>query len=452
VSSTARVLAVDLGATSVRVAAVDLDADVAAVQLVHRWRNAPVGAPDGSLRWDWPRIHAEISRGIEMAIDQGPVASIGVDGWGVDYGLIDEDGALVEPPYSYRDSRTAGWQDIADAIGRDRLYEASGIQLQPFNTLFQLAVHDRKQLDRAAKLLLLPDLVVHHLTGTVGAERSNASTTGLLDAQTGEWSDYLLDAIEVRPSILPTLRSAGTLAGTWHDVPVHLVGSHDTASAFLGMPGGGAGGTAFVSAGTWVIIGIEQLEADTSPGALARNFSNETGAFGGFRFLKNVMGFWLIEQCRPGWGNPAMNALMSEAARISDPVPTFDAADERFLHPPDMEAEVRAAAGLAAEATRSVVVRSILESVAAGIAAVVGEIQDVTGSPIHELALVGGGAQASLLRDLIVSHVGLPVVIGSSEATALGNAIAQGVALGHFSDLDAARRWVGTAEPRPPVD
>jgi rhamnulokinase len=261
-----RVLAVDLGAGSVRVAAIDLGA-APAVEVIHRWPHGPVVDPSGALRWDWERIVAEVETGLEIGIETGAVESIGVDGWGVDYGLGDGSGRAVAAAYSYRDSRTDGWMATAEVIGLDRLYEITGIQLMGINTIFQLAAHDRSEIRRAARLLLLPDLLVSMLTGFEGAERSNASTTGLLDARTGDWSGELIEAIGMSPQLLPPVTGAGQAVGKWRGVPLHLVGSHDTASAFLGVPGGRQPGTVFVSTGSWVIVGIERTAADTSPAA-----------------------------------------------------------------------------------------------------------------------------------------------------------------------------------------
>lgn len=448
------VLAVDLGATSGRVAAVDLTASEPSVEVVHRWANSPVTADDGSLRWDWTMLTGEVERGLSAALDRGPVASIGVDGWGVDYGLIDETGALLTAPFSYRDRRTDGWRAVVDRIGREKLYRITGIQLMGINTIFQLAAHldaDAAMLRRAHRALLLPDLLVNHLTGWIGAERSNASTTGLLDARTGQWSLELLDDVGVPADLLPSpVSAAGSFAGTWRGVPVNLVGSHDTASAFLGMPGGGEPGTVFVSTGTWIIVGIELPEADTSAAAAAANFSNEAGAFGGVRLLKNVVGFWLLEQCRPGWGEPPVEQLFAEASAVAvADAPIFDARDDRFVSPDDMEDEIRKAigpaTGLVTEAGRAVVVRSIVESMAAGVAAVVDELRALAVAPPRRLAVTGGGARAELLCRALERHCDLPVLVGSTEATALGNAMAQGVALGHFADPDDGRDWVANA-------
>jgi rhamnulokinase len=442
-----RVLAVDLGATSVRVAAVDLEASVPAVDIIHRRSHRPVRHDDGSLRWVWPAIVATVEQGLAAGIDTGPVASIGIDGWGVDYGLLDEDDRLLSLPYSYRDPRTGGWRDLVGRIGAAEMYRTTGVQLMAINTIFQLAAHDPAEVGRAHRLLLLPDLLLHHLTGFVGAERSNASTTALLDLDTGDWSPRLAGAAGVAPELLPTVVDAGRLVGEWQGIPVHTVGSHDTASAFVAMPGRPRPGTALVSSGTWALVGAERPRADTSEAARSANFSNEAGALGGVRFLKNVTGLWLVEQCRPGWGDPSMSDLATEAAEAT-PGPVFDAADERFLAPTDMAAEIRDAAGLAADVPRGVVVRTALESLACGVASVLAELATLTGAPGDDLFVVGGGANNEQLDRLIADRTGARLTVGSTEATALGNAVVQGIALGRFRDLADARTWVAAGALR----
>lgn len=438
-----RVLAVDLGATSIRVAAVDLSAPGAEVEVLHRWEHAPIIAGDGSLRWDWPRIVAEVEEGLTRGLSTGRVASIGVDGWGVDYGLIGSDGNLVGLPYSYRDSRTDGWRATADRIGVDRLYETTGVQIMGINTVFQLAAHDRDELTRASRILLLPDLLVHHLTGLEAAERSNASTTALMDIRSGLWAPDLLDDLHLDHSLFPEIQKAGTNAGSWRDVEVHLVGSHDTASAFMGMPGGSSPGSVFVSAGTWVLVGVTRSGPDTSVRARQANFSNEVGALGGIRFLKNVVGLWILEQCRQAWGGPPIELLMEEANSIEDSVPTFDAGDHRFVSPSNMVREIEEAAKLPRGTPRSVIARSVVESIVVGIGQVVDELVAIMENEPARIAVVGGGARMPLLHRLLSERTGLDVVRGSQEATALGNAIVQGLAIGAFSDIEQARDWLG---------
>jgi rhamnulokinase len=438
---------VDLGATSIRVASVDLSADEPEVEVVHRWEHQPIRVGDGTLRWDWPRIVAEVEAGLALGLASGPVASIGVDGWGVDYGLIGSDGDLVALPFSYRDPRTDGWRATAEHVGLERLYEVTGVQIMGINTVFQLAAHDRDELAGAARLLLLPDLLVHQLTGAEGAERSNASTTALMDIRRGDWARGLIEDLSIERSLFPEIAAAGSRVGKWQGIPVHLVGSHDTASAFLGMPGGSGPGTVFVSAGTWVLVGVERPEPDTSPQARRSNFSNEAGALGGIRFLKNVVGLWILEQCRQAWGGPPIEALLEEAASIDDPVPTFDAGDHRFVSPVDMVKEVEEAAELDPGAPRSVIARSVIESIVGGIVEVIDELRSIEDVEPRQVAVVGGGSRVPLMHELLSERARLPVVRGSQEATALGNALVQGLAIGVFDDLAQAREWVGAGVP-----
>ncbi len=397
----------------------------------------------GSLRWDWDGIVREVEKGLAAGLESGPVDSIGVDGWGVDYGLIDADGEMVDSPFAYRDDRIEGWETVANRIGIERLYGITGVQLMGINTIFQLAAEQEDRLDEADKIMLLPDLLVNHLTGWVGVERSNLSTTGLMDARTGMWSDELIGEIGIPRALFPEPAAAGTAVGQWRDVPVHLVGSHDTASAFLGMPGADES-TVFVSTGSWVIVGVERPEPDTSQAALEANFSNEAGALGGVRFLKNVVGFWILEQCRSAWGHPPIEDLVAACVDVDEAVPRFDASSHRFVSPDDMLTEVIEASGLDVDAPRALVVRSVIESIVDGVVGVVGEIGATTNVPLHRLALVGGGSRIPLVAELLNLRTDLDVVVGSSEATALGNAVVQGMALGRFGDLGQARDWLAT--------
>lgn len=466
-------LAVDLGATSVRVASVDLASPIPEVKVVHRWHHGPVEGADSHLRWDWPGIVAQVKTGLEMALATGPAASIGVDGWGVDYGLLDERDRLLDMPFSYRDQRTADWRATAARIGAPDLYSISGIQLMGINTIFQLANEERGRLNSARRLLLLPDLLVHELTGFAAAEVSNMSTTSLMNARTHDWSDELIAAAGAPRSLFPDPVTAGSHAGSWRGVPVTVVGSHDTASAFLGAPGGGtvagaapgngsagakaprgetsagsgrAGRDIFVSAGSWVLVGTELAEPDTSEEARQLNFSNEAGALGGVRFLKNVVGFWVLERCRAAWGDPDISELIAEAALVTEPVPRFDASDHRFVGPVDMVAEVLAASGLSPATPRAVVARCVLESIVEGIFGVIGELERVCREPLGRLVLVGGGARIALFVALLRDRTGRAVVVGSPESTALGNAVVQGIALGRFADRGEASEWLAKVE------
>lgn len=433
-----RVLAVDLGASSVRVAAIDLDGSPPEVEIVHRYAHGPVRLADGSLRWDWNRIEGEVVRGLELGLAQGPVASIGVDAWGVDYGLIDKMGRLLSPPYSYRDSRTAGWERVAQRLGERRLYGITGIQLMGINTIFQLAVHDRRELEVAHRLLTVPELLLHTLTGSERAEQTSAGTTALMDARSSRWSAELLADLELDPALLPPIESAPHCAGFWRGVPVHLVAGHDTASAVAALPCPGAQRAVFISNGTWMVVGAERAEVDTSEAARLGNFSNEPGAAGRVCFVKNVMGLWMLEQLVRGWGATREDVLAAAAA-LPAGGPVVDATEERFLAPADMEEEVRTAASLPSAAGRDRVARCVLDSLAAATARVVREVRSFLPEPVPVVHVLGGGGRNSLLNRLIEEATGIPVLVGSDEATALGNALFQGIALGRFADIDDAR-------------
>ena len=360
---------------------------------------------------------------------RGPLASIGIDAWAVDYGLLDATGELVEAPVSYRDQRTAGYRDVVERIGERRLYEIAGLQLMPINTIFQLAAHDRAALSRARHLVMLPELLAYHLTGEITAELTSAGSTGLFDLATGDWSGELLDAIESAPQLLPTIHRPGTLVGKWRDVPVHLVGGHDTASAVLG---GAADGAAYVSAGTWLLVGRMLDRPDTTEAARARPASPTSRA-------------------RPAASascatSPAGGSSRSAAARGAIPISTSCWPPRRASVrcppptpptsasslPPTWRAELVAAAGLGGDASRAEIIRCAVESMAQSTAAVVAQL----GLP--SVQVFGGGARSELLLQLLAEHVDGAVTVGPVEATALGNAMSQGLALGVFGSVAEA--------------
>ena len=285
---------------------------------------------------------------------------------------------------------------------------------------------------------MLPELVAYELTGAAVGERSNAGTTGLLDVATGSWANDLAEAVGVSPAMLPAVEPAGRLLGEHRGVPVHLVAAHDTACAVAASPLGPAD-RGFLSAGTWFLVGVERPAADTSETARAANFSNEPGAAGGYRFLKNVPGFWLLERCASEWGDTTARELLDLPGAGEQIGNVFDVREERFLAPERMADEVRTAAGLAADAPRAAVVSSIVRSIAAGVASVIDELRSI--QPLSELAIVGGGAASPVVRRAVEEAAGVRLVAGPAEATALGNALLQGIALGRFETLGAARAW-----------
>jgi rhamnulokinase len=386
-----------------------------------------------------------VKSGLTKGLASGPVASIGIDVWGVDYGLIGSDGALIAAPFSHRSQRTSEWLAVAERLGAERLYRTTGIQLMGINTVFQLAVHDAGELDRADRLVMLPELMVHALTGAVLAERTSAGTTGLVDVSIGDWSAELIAEIGLDRSLFLPISQPGEMAGRWHGIPVHLVGGHDTASAVAAAPMGVEGRSVFVSSGTWMLVGAEHERAVVSNAARAMNMSNEPAVGGGVRLLKNVMGLWMFEQCCQQW-QVDRASLLAAAAKVPEGGPVFDATDDRFVAPADMEVEVRAAARLSRGAGCDVVARCILDSLAAGAAVIVDELETLTGRAATDVVVVGGGVRNALLNELIARASGLDVRNGPAEASALGNALVQGIGLGVYSDLAEARLAMAEAD------
>ena len=429
------VAAVDCGATSVRVCRVDLEHEPPVADVVHRVHHQPYRDGRGHLRWDWPRIVAAVEEGVEQCRARGPIESIGVDTWAVDYGLIDDDGLVIGDPYSYRDHRTDGFLDVVRSVGgAHALYETNGLQLQPFNTIFQVAVHDRDELRRAARLLWLPELLVHALTGVAVHERTSAGSSGLVDLATGEWSTELLYAAGLDAGLLGPIVRPGVVVGEWRGVPVSLVAGHDTASAVVGAGVVSPRPAVFVATGSWILAGVERRRPDTSEWARRRNFTNEAAAFDGYRFLRNVPGFWLLEQCRPAWGLPSIEQLVESATTVSS-APLVDVDHTDLVAPDDMLAAYTEHAGLRRDADPGIITRSIIDSIADKTAAVIADLADVTS--IEDVTMVGGAARMHLFRRELEARIGRSIRLGPVEAAAVGNGIVQGVAIG---EPDMGRR------------
>lgn len=457
--------AADLGATSGRVMLGRVGPDRLDLTEAHRFPNTPVRLPDG-LRWDALALFRGVLDGLRVAARSGGVASVGVDTWAVDYGLLDGDGSLLGNPYHYRDPRTDGAAEAVWArVGPAELYRVTGLQHLPFNTVFQLAsAAGTAQLGSARTLLLMPDLMVHWLTGTVGAEETNASTTGLFDAVAGTWSGELLGRLGVDPGLLPPLRSPGDPAGellpyvaefTGLDArtPVTTVASHDTASAVVAVPAT-APDFAYVSCGTWSLAGLELDSPVLTEEARAANFTNERGVDGTVRFLRNIMGLWLLEECRRTWAGrgPAADLpeLLDEAARAEPFAALVDPDAPEFLAPGDMPERIRAhcrGTGQQAPESPGAVVRCVLESLALAHRRTLRRAAELAGREIARVHLVGGGARNELLCQWTADATGLPVVAGPVEATALGNVLVQARAAGLVGDLPSTRRLVARTQP-----
>ncbi|MDY7088842.1 MAG: rhamnulokinase family protein [Actinomycetota bacterium] len=419
--------AVDLGASSGRVMVGRVLDDDIRLEETHRFANEPVRTDH--LHWDILGLYREMRRGLGKA---GPVDSIGIDSWAVDYGLLDASGALIGNPVHYRDSRT---DDVRLDISDERLYEINGLQKLPFNTIYQLAaVRRTPQFGIARHLLLVPDLLAYWLTGEIGAEYTNASTTGLLDVRTGEWSVPLTSAL---PFSLPPIRRPGETIGEHHGTTVVAVGSHDTASAVVGVPAEGAN-FAYISCGTWSLVGLELPGPVLGPESRKANFTNEGGVDGTIRFLRNVMGLWPLQECMREWGSPDIGELLRRASR--EKTVLIDIDDPAFLPPGAMAQRVAKAAGLPDGASPARLTRCIVDSLALAHKRAIEQAQELSGQHVDAVHIVGGGARNELLCQLTADACGLPVLAGPVEATALGNVLVQARAAGVIGgDLAALR-------------
>jgi rhamnulokinase len=456
------VAAVDLGASSGRVMVGRVGPRDLELTEIHRFANEPVRLPDG-LHWDILGIYREVLVGLRQAARAAPgLVSIGVDSWAIDYGLLDERGALLGDPYHYRDRRTEPAVTAVHAlVSPVDLYARSGLQFLPFNTIYQLAA-DRgsAQLAAAGSFLLIPDLLGYWLAGIQLAEVTNASTTGLLDVHRGRWADDLIDTLAIPRRIFPELGSPGDVIGPLradvlvetgapHETVVTLVGSHDTASAVVGVPAED-GSFAYIACGTWSLVGLELEHAVLTEASRLANFTNEGGVDDRVRYLRNVMGLWLLQESLRMWeleGLPEqLPALLIAASELPPGGPQIDPDDPVFLTPGDMPARIAIACemrGQSPPATRPEVVRCILDSLAAAYGRTIRDAARLSGRSIEIVHLVGGGARNALLCQLTADACELPVVAGPVEATAVGNVLVQARAHGLLSgDLESLRALV----------
>jgi rhamnulokinase len=459
-------VAIDLGAGSGRALVGGPTADGFRCAEVHRFHYAPRHR-DGHLRWDIESLLEGIREGLRLAGTAandlgGTLVSIGVDSWAVDYALLDEQGTLVEEPVCYRDSRTRdAIEQVCARVPRDEIYARTGIQFQPFNTLYQLWAHVREGFPgRAAQLLLIPDVCHHALCGSVAGECTNASTTQLLMAGTNRWDDDLFARLDLPRHVMPEVVAAGTCVGTLtadlaaacgvDRLRVVAPGTHDTASAVAGTPL--EPGWAYISSGTWSLVGLERREPMLTPDAARAGFTNEAGVFGTTRLLTNVMGLWLLESCRREWKAEGrgrdLSALLAAVARLGEPVGTFNPDDPRFFAPESMIHEIRAVLHGTGQADTDDPVRltkAILDSLALRYADVVSSLERLTGAPIPGIHIVGGGALNAYLNQATADASGRPVVAGPVEATATGNLLVQSVAAGTIPGLAEGRRLVAAS-------
>ena len=461
-------VAIDLGAGSGRALVGGIGAAGLHLSEVHRFHYAPrrVG---GRLRWDAEGLVEGLRASLRHACDAArvagaPLASIGVDSWGVDYALVDAAGRLVEEPVCYRDERTNGAMDQVFAIvPRREIFEHTGIQFHPFNTLYQLWAHARAGVpERAAHLLLIPDFCHHLLCGSLMSERTNASTTQLLEVRTGRWDDELFGRLGLPRRLMPEIVAAGTVIGRLRpelrpelgigEMTVVAPGTHDTASAVAGTPI--APGWAYVSSGTWSLVGVERDEPLLSDAAAGAALTNEAGVFGSVRLLTNVMGLWLLESCRREWeaeGRPQqLEPLLAAVERLPESTGIVHPDDRRLFAPRSMVGALREVLRETGQADTDDPVRLariILDSLALRYAAVVSAIERVTARTVPGIHIVGGGSRNAYLNQATADACGRQVLAGPVEATAAGNLLVQAIAAGTIASLEEGRRLVALADP-----
>lgn len=450
--------AVDLGASSGRVLLARFDGRGISLEEIHRFPNRPV-ALRGHRFWNILGLWDETLTGLRKArLLAGTLDSIGVDTWGVDFGLVDARGFPLGNPFQYRDHRTDGvMEQVFAHVPREVLYQRTGIQLQPFNTLFQLYAHEHMQpgeLAHAHRLLLMPDLLHSWLCGSQTSERTNATTTQCWDSNAGTWVTDLLDQLGIPTAMLPTVVKAGTELGKvlpeWRSdlgtARVVAPATHDTGSAIAATPVSLTGGWGYISSGTWSLVGVELPRPIITPEAFAANFTNEGGVFGTTRFLKNVMGLWLLQECQRQWTHDGhsmdYDTLLAEVDGVTPFTALIDPDDACFLAPENMPDAINTYLvehGQTPLQIPAAFVRCIMESLVLRYCEVFHQIRELTGTVINGVHVLGGGARNVRLNQWLADALGVPVIAGPYEATALGNALMQLVGLGELHSLAEVR-------------
>lgn len=450
-----RIAAVDIGATSGRVLVFERNGDALTVDEVHRFPNHPVEA-GGRWTWDIVALWDNVIAGLRAAHASGPIDSWGVDSWAVDYGVLTAEGEALGPVYAYRDPRHSRGIALADArVPWVDQYAVAGIQRLPFNTINQLLAEAEPERLRKGRVLLVPDLLMFLATGEWATELTNASSTALVDARTHKFSAELMQALGLAHVRFAPLQHPGVVRGLTRikglpETPVVTVATHDTASAFAAVPMVGVDHAAVLSLGTWALIGTELPAPVLSDAARNANFTNEIGVEDTVRFLKNITGMWLFEECRREWAEAdgrdiAVPELLELAAAAGPVAAHIDPDDARWASP-GFGATALAASAVGGDITsRGEIIRCIFESVADRVAHHLTTLAALTGRRFEVLHVVGGGSRIALMMQLLADATGLPVLAGPVEATALGNAGVQFIANGDFADIAEFRQWLRTA-------
>ena len=459
-------IAVDRGAESGRVMLGSVSTERLILKEIHRFTNAPIDQAD-TLRWNFKNLFSQIKTGISKAAKQAthPIAGIAVDSWGVDFGLLDEAGNLIENPYNYRDSRTDGMMDKAfETIPKRAIYNATGLQFMQLNTIYQLLAMRQANSDTLAKaktLLFTADLYAYHLCGQPFAEYTLASTSQLMDMATGKWSTEIFDKLNLPIDIMPSIVQPGTIVGELTEkiaaelgcepIPVIAIGSHDTASAVAAVPAG-EGNWAYLSSGTWSLIGLEVPKAIINDQTFDFQLTNEGGVDNTIRLLKNIMGLWLVQECKKQWQADGCELSYSQITEMAQKAKPFaahiDPDHEDFLAPGDMPKRINdylAQTHQQQIEDKGQMIRAILESLALKYREVIEKLEDISGKKLDCLNIVGGGIQNQLLCEFTANAIGKKVITGPIEATASGNILTQAMATGQIESLDQIRKIVANS-------
>ena len=448
------VIAIDLGADSGRVMRVWLENGRFQSEEVHRFPNIGISA-QGTMYWDILRLWHDVTTGVEKA-SQG-AASLGLNTWGVDFALLGRDGKLLGNPVHYRDLRTDGAMEwVFERVPRRTIFERTGIQFLQLNTLFQLAsmVRDNSPaLECAETYLSLPDLFHYWFTGEKVCEFTHATTTQFYNPHLQDWDRETLEALGVPAHLFGAIVPPGTRIGEYNGIPVILPACHDTASAVAGVPLSRPD-AAYLSSGTWSLIGLETKQAVINDAAYGANVTNEGGVYGTFRFLKNVMGLWLAQQSRVTWQAQGKDYSYDDLTRMAEAAEPFrsfiDPDDVSFIQPGDMPSRIRefcARTGQPVPETDGQVMRAAYESLALKYRATLDKLASCSGLSISQLHIIGGGTRNRLLSQMTADAINRPVIAGPVEATALGNAVVQMITLGWIKDIIEAREIISQSFP-----
>ncbi|NDF56742.1 MAG: rhamnulokinase [Actinobacteria bacterium] len=447
--------AVDLGGSSGRVTVGQIKDSKILLTEVHRFKHEPVQSEAG-LFWDWQFIVDQVIIGLNAAFDLGPITSVGIDSWAVDYGIINKKGEVIGAPHCYRDGRTDGLMAKLKAeLGVEYIYSRTGIQFIFFNTMYQLVAEKSSAIYLDAdKFLMVPDLLNYLLCGAISTEITNASTTQLLNVHTRDWDWEMIEKLGIKKEIFPKINKPGQQMGVINGfgrldgIKVISVGSHDTASAVAGTPLPASGDSAYISSGTWSLVGLELKNPVTDNKAMEFNITNEMGVEDRIRFIKNVAGMWLLEESLDYWAQSGQIYTAAQLAKEAALLPrgaVIDANDPRFEKPGAMPERIAALCKQTNQKipqTPAEYARCIFDSLADAYVKVLDQLQQAAGVKVNSINIVGGGSANKLLNQLTATATGKTVYAGPVEATVLGNIITQMQASGEIKSLEQARELI----------